>query len=99
MGYALMEEVRQTRGHPVGANLESYIVPMALDVPDLVSIIVETREPSGPLGAKGVGEAGLVPTAAAIANAVEDAIGVRVASLPITAEKILAALKAAPRGA
>ena len=99
MGYALMEEVRQIRGHPVGANLESYLAPMAPDVPDLVSIIVETREPSGPLGAKGVGEAGLVPTAAAIANAVEDAIGVRVASLPITAEKILAALKAAPRGA
>jgi xanthine dehydrogenase molybdenum-binding subunit len=54
---------------------------------------VETDEPSGPFGAKGIGEPGCVPTAPAIANAIYDAIGVRIKDLPITPEKIVAALK------
>jgi CO/xanthine dehydrogenase Mo-binding subunit len=94
MGYALLEEVRQHEGRPIGPDLESYLVPTSADLPELVPIIVETYEPSGPLGAKGVGEAGLVPTAAAIANAIENATGVRITSLPITPERLLAALKA-----
>jgi CO/xanthine dehydrogenase Mo-binding subunit len=94
LGYALLEEVRQHEGRPIGPDLERYLVPMSTDLPELVPIIVETHEPSGPLGAKGVGEAGLVPTAAAIANAVESAIGVRLTRLPITPERVLAALKA-----
>ena len=53
---------------------------------------VETHDPAGPFGAKGVGEPGLVPTAPAIANAIYDAVGVRVRDLPITPEKLLQAL-------
>jgi CO/xanthine dehydrogenase Mo-binding subunit len=94
MGYALLEEVRQRDGRPIGPDLEHYLVPMSADTPELVSIIVETHEPSGPLGAKGVGEAGLVPTAAAIANAIESAAGVRMTQLPITPERLLDALRA-----
>jgi xanthine dehydrogenase molybdenum-binding subunit len=96
LGYALLEEVRQQEGRPIGPDLEHYLVPMSADLPDLVPILVETYEPSGPLGAKGVGEAGLVPTAAAIANAIESAIGVRLTKLPITPERVLEALKAHP---
>jgi CO/xanthine dehydrogenase Mo-binding subunit len=93
MGYALLEEVRQRDGRPIGPDLEHYVVPMSADTPELVSIIVETHEPSGPLGAKGVGEAGLVPTAAAIANAIESAAGIRITKLPITPERVLDALR------
>jgi CO/xanthine dehydrogenase Mo-binding subunit len=93
MGYALLEEVRQENGRPVKPDLEHYLVPTSADMPELVTIIVETDEPTGPMGAKGVGEAGLVPTAAAIANAVASATGVRVRDLPITPERLLKALK------
>jgi cobalt-zinc-cadmium efflux system protein len=96
LGFALMEEVRQEYGRPTGPDLAHYLVPTALDVPELIALIVETHEPTGPLGAKGVGEAGLVPTAAAIANAVEAATGARVTDLPITPERVLAALKNRP---
>ena len=58
---------------------------------------VETDDPLGPFGVKGVGEPGLVPTAPAIANAIADAIGVRIRDLPITPEKIVAALQARAR--
>jgi CO/xanthine dehydrogenase Mo-binding subunit len=93
MGYALLEEVRQREGRPIGVDLEQYLVPMSADTPELIPIIVETHEPSGPFGAKGVGEAGLVPTAAAIANAIESATGVRITRLPVTPERLLEALK------
>ncbi len=59
--------------------------------------IVETDDPAGPFGAKGVGEPGLVPTAPAIANAIHDAVGVRIHDLPITPEKLLAAMQAKER--
>ncbi len=55
---------------------------------------IETNDPEGPFGAKGVGEPGLVPTAPAISNAIYDAVGVRIRHLPITPEKVLAALDA-----
>ena len=56
-------------------------------------ILVESIDPTGPFGAKGLGEPGLVPTAAAIGNAIYNAVGVRIKELPITAEKVLKALK------
>jgi len=56
-------------------------------------ILIESNDPSGPFGAKGLGEPGLVPVAAALANAVFDAVGVRITDLPITPEKILRGLK------
>ena len=64
-----------------------------METPEIDTILVETMEPSGPFGAKGVGECGLVPTAAAIANAVKNAIGIRMYEIPMTEEKILMSLK------
>ena len=77
-----------------GAALD-YRIALAKDVPeDFVSITQEQGHGPGPFGAKGMGEAGILPVASAIANAVEDAVGVRITELPITPEKVLAALDA-----
>ena len=57
------------------------------------SVFIETNDPQGPFGAKGMGEASLLPTASAIANAIHDAVGIQIKDLPITPQKILAALK------
>ena len=62
------------------------------DMPEVESLLVETIDPIGPYGAKGVGEPTLIPMPPAIANAIEDAVGVRICDLPITAEKIFFAL-------
>jgi len=69
-----------------------YRIPRLADMPELVTVLLEHPDPVGPYGAKGVGEICMDPTAAAIANAVADAIGVRITSLPITPEKVLQAL-------
>ncbi|MCL6611986.1 MAG: molybdopterin-dependent oxidoreductase [Peptococcaceae bacterium] len=94
IGYALLEEVKVDRGRVGNPRYAEYILPMSLDAPEIHAIIVEDPEPTGPYGAKGVGEPALIPTAAAIANAVADALGVRFYDLPVTPEKILAALTA-----
>jgi len=92
IGYALTEEVQVASGEIKNTNFSAYILPMSLDMPEVHSIIVEEQEPTGPFGAKGVGEPALIPTAAAIANAVADALGVRFYELPITLEKVVKAL-------
>lgn len=94
LGYALMEEIKADKGRILNTNLATYTIPTALDVPEIVPLIVEEPESTGPFGAKGVGEPALIPTAAAIANAVYDAVGIRVTELPITPEKLLVELKA-----
>ena len=95
VGYALYEQVISSEGRILNAGFTDYKVPgfreMAFPI-DLV--FIETAEERGPFGAKGVGEPGLVPTAPAIANAIFDAVGVRVRDLPITPEKLLAAIRA-----
>ena len=91
-GYALLEEINVSKGRISNPNFDGYLLPMSLDTPEIYSFIVEDPEPTGPFGAKGVGEPALIPTAAAIANAVYDAIGVRIYSLPITPERVLQAL-------
>ena len=93
VGMALTENLIWENGKVLNQQLADYKLPTTQDVPKVETILVETDDPNGPFGAKGVGEAGLVPTAAAIANAVYDAVGVRIRELPITPEKILAALK------
>ncbi|MBI3913942.1 MAG: xanthine dehydrogenase family protein [Chloroflexi bacterium] len=93
LGFALSEALQVQDGRILNPTLLDYRVPTALDVPKIETVIVETHDPEGPFGAKGVGEQPVNPTAAAIANAVFDAIGVRVTSLPLTGEKILRALK------
>jgi len=94
IGYALCEEYKTDRGRNLNPNFLDYKIFSAPDVDFPIHIeCIETNDEEGPFGAKGVGEPGLVPTAPAIANAVYDAIGIRVRDLPITPEKILAALK------
>jgi xanthine dehydrogenase molybdenum-binding subunit len=93
VGYALTEEIKTVKGRVVNGNLRDYQILTAKDEFPIEPVIVETDDEGGPFGAKGVGEPGLVPTAPAIANAIYDAIGVRIRDLPITPEKVLAAIK------
>ena len=93
VGYALLEEVNVNKGRISNPNFDAYLLPMSMDTPEIYSFIVEDQEPTGPFGAKGVGEPALIPTAAAVANAVYDAIGVRIYALPITPERVLQALE------
>src|SRR5262249_27939225 len=83
----------------VTPNLMTYLIPTALDVPDVTSIVLESGEGMGPWGARGIGEPAMVPTAPAIANAVFDAVGVRVTRLPITPERLWRAMQEQTPGA
>ena len=82
----------------INGQLTNYVIPTSLDVPPFEVMLVEKPYSRGPFGAKGVGEPSLVPTAAAILNAIHDAVGVRISSLPATSEKILTAIKAKRAG-
>ncbi len=93
VGYALMEEVVVQDGVILNPSFSDHLIPTALDVPPIHSIIVEIPEPTGPFGAKGTGEPPTCPTAAAIINAIYDAVGVHITSTPVTAEKVYLALK------
>lgn len=92
MGYALTEELTVRDGYVMNPTFHDYKLPTASDIPEIHFYPIETEDPQGPYGAKGVGEAPLIPTAAAIANAVSDAIGVRINRLPLTPERVLAAI-------
>ena len=97
IGFALQEQILfDDAGLQINPNLTNYIMPTSLDMPEIEVDIVDSYDPTGPFGAKGVGEPTSVPTAAAILNAIHDAVGVRITSLPATAEKVLAAIKAKP---
>jgi 4-hydroxybenzoyl-CoA reductase subunit alpha len=94
LGETLLEDVVfNEKGEILNANLHDYLLPTAQDLPPIDSGTVESYEPRGPFGAKEVGEGATLPVIGAIANAIEDAIGVRIKSLPITAEKVLEALR------
>jgi CO/xanthine dehydrogenase Mo-binding subunit len=93
IGIGLWEEmVYDDQGRLLNPGLLDYRMPTAADVPDIETLIVEVPSDDGPYGARGIGEPSIVPGAAAIANAIEDAIGVRVTEAPITPERILRAL-------
>ena len=95
MGYALMENLvfDQENGACLAADFLSYKMPTALEMPpEIKSVFIESNEPTGPFGAKSLSEPCAIVPAPAIANAIYDAIGVRIRELPITPEKILAAL-------
>jgi xanthine dehydrogenase molybdenum-binding subunit len=96
IGYALMEEILMDpdSGAPLTVNLDSFKIPNLIDIPRIEAVLIEQPDPFGPYGAKALGEPPLVPVAAAIANAVNDATGVRIRELPITAEKVLRNLRA-----
>ena len=93
MGYALMEDTVIEQGITKTPNFSTYIIPTSLDAPDIETIIVEELEPSGPFGAKGIGEAVCVPITPAITNAIHDATGIWVTRIPATAERVYMALK------
>ncbi len=93
-GYALSEEMLYEEGRLVTPSFSEYLMPTSMDVPKVQPIILESRSGIGPFGAKGIGEPALTPVAPAIANAVADAIGVRIFELPITPERVIMALKA-----
>jgi xanthine dehydrogenase molybdenum-binding subunit len=96
IGWALTEELIMERGEILNPGFRDYRLLRSTDIPKLDSIIVESHEPTGPFGAKGVGEGSMVCVASAIANAVYDAVGVRIKDLPITPEKVLRALEETP---
>ena len=84
VGFALEEEIMfDEHGRQRNPNLTNYIMPTSLDMPKIEVDIVDSYDPTGPFGAKGVGEPTSVPTAAAILNAIHNAVGVRITSLEI----------------
>ncbi len=93
IGFTLMEEIRFDRGRIENPSFLDYIVPGPSDLPPIDVVFVETKDPEGPYGAKGLGEPAIDPVPAAIVNAIYDAVGVRVTRLPVTAERLRAALQ------
>ena len=93
IGYTLFEEVIVKHGEFMNRNFSTYIIPTSMDVPEHETVMVEKPEKDGPFGAKGLGEPPFSPVAPAIANAIHDAVGVRLTELPITPEKVWRALK------
>lgn len=94
IGQALMEQMVYQDGLLINPNFLDYNLPRFLDMPEeIIPILVERPHPEGPFGAKGLGENALIPAPPAIANAVEDAVGVRITDLPITPERVLMALQ------
>jgi xanthine dehydrogenase molybdenum-binding subunit len=88
LGIAVMEDLSAQEGRIGALHLGDYKLPVTHDIPELVSVLVDGAPGPGPYAAKAVGELGIIPVAAAVANAVAAASGVRVTSLPITAEKV-----------
>ncbi|EON19062.1 4-hydroxybenzoyl-CoA reductase molybdopterin-binding subunit A [Cupriavidus sp. GA3-3] len=93
IGWTLYENLQYEDGRLMNGNFADYTMPTADAVPMLRTDVVESNDPNGPYGAKGASETAILPGAAAIANAVFDAVGVRIQSLPITPEKVLAGLR------
>ena len=89
IGMALMEEYLPGKTE----NLHDYLIPTIGDIPPIDTIIIEVPDPHGPQGAKGLGEHALIPTAPAILNAIKNAVGVRMYSVPVTPSKLLNAIK------
>ena len=97
LGYALAERLVVENGQVLTASFMDYAILRAEDMPELVVRLIESHEAEGPFGAKGLGESGVIPVSAAVANAVHDAVGVRFTELPITPARVRAALEAVRR--
>ena len=94
IGYGIMEDLATDEsGRVMTPSLGDYKIPNIKDIPEMKTAIVQSSAGSGPYNSMSIGETAIIPTAAAIANAVDDAVGVRITSLPITAEKVLTALR------
>jgi CO/xanthine dehydrogenase Mo-binding subunit len=93
LGYALMEEIILEEGMIQNLTLQNYLIPTALDMPDMVPLYVEHPNRYGPYGAKGIAEMANIPVAAAITNAVANAIGARINDLPAKPERVYLTLR------
>jgi xanthine dehydrogenase molybdenum-binding subunit len=89
LGMALLEEVVMADGVNLTAGFFQYLIPTATDLPEIEAVVLESGEGMGPFGARGIGEPPIGPPAAAVASAIEDAIGVRPTTLPMTPERLL----------
>jgi CO/xanthine dehydrogenase Mo-binding subunit len=92
VGYALSEDVEVRDGVVSSTLFADYLIPTSVDVPDITAIGLELHPGKGPFGARGIGEPPIGPSAAALASAIQDAVGVRLRELPMTPERVLAAL-------
>jgi 4-hydroxybenzoyl-CoA reductase subunit alpha len=95
IGDVLFEEVRMKSGRVINPNLLEYKIPTVTEIPPIDSLIVDSYEPKGPFGAKEVGETARAAVIAAIANAICNAIGKRIFTLPMTPDRVLEALSPA----
>jgi CO/xanthine dehydrogenase Mo-binding subunit len=94
LGYALMEELQLEDGHISTLSFGDYKIPTSADVPVMETVLIQGDAGPAPYESKGIGESSNIPVAGAIANAVFDAVGVRITDLPVTADKVLAGLRA-----
>ena len=97
LGYALSEQLIVREGQILTASFMDYAMLKADDMPELIVRLIEAGDAEGPFGAKGLGESGVIPVSAAVANAVKDATGVRFTELPITPAAVHAALASGGR--
>ena len=97
LGYAMMEHLMLDDGKVMTANFGDYKIPNIMDIPNLRTAVLEEPKGPGPYSSMSIGETPNIPVAAAIANAVEDAVGIRIKSLPVTAEKVFEALRKGDR--
>jgi 4-hydroxybenzoyl-CoA reductase subunit alpha len=93
LGQAMQEQMEWNEGRLMNPSLLEYKIPTTLETPPIESIIVESEDPEGPFGAKEAGEGSLAAAIPAVANAIYDAVGVRITTLPLSREKILAAIR------
>ena len=93
IGYTFFEDLKFSNGRVANPGFTNYRLVRSRGICPIESILIETNDKEGPFGAKGMGEASLLPTSAAIANAIEDAVDVRIKDLPITPDKIIKALQ------
>jgi len=93
IGYALLEKLVLENGEVMNPSFLDYKIPTVKDMPPVEIVFIETNDPEGPFGEKGAGESGIIPTAAAIGNAVANALGFRIFELPMQPEVILKAIK------
>ena len=96
LGYALTERLVIREGQVLTGSFMDYALVRADEMPEIVVRLIDSVDPEGPFGAKGLGESGVIPVSAAVANAVADATGVRLTELPLSPERVFAAVQARP---
>ncbi len=93
LGYVLMEDINLNEGKIKHDRFSNYLIPTSMDIPDLEKMIIESPESTAPYGAKGIGEPVMLGVAPAVLNAIYDAVGVRMTTIPVTPDNLLVAIK------